>query len=387
VRALIAMAALALSSPALAQQKASPPAPQVADSPAQPLATPPSSSQPAEARQTRLLSDKLARLRDGGERGLPGTDRFIFGDRTIVAGSTVTGPIAVARGNLDVYGTVLGDAIAVDGDVRVHKGARIAGDALAAGGRVIVDGGSVEGEMRSLSGISAFAPMVPAAQPRSTWQTMKLVGGWFAVVMIIGLGVMVFAEGNLDGVVIALERGFARAFWIGVLGQLVMLPTLLLLVAALAITVIGILLIPFAIVAYIVAAAGLVTLGFLAVARLTGRALTSDRGTTSPRGVHLRALFSGICVYFGIWLLAAAFAWHPMIGTVMRAVAIAITWVAATVGLGATLASRAGTQRPGAGARPRAGASDEMAWQTPTPVTGVAASRRPPSPSHSGRDL
>ena len=71
-------------------------------------------------------------------------------------------------------------------------------------------------------------------------------------------------------------------------------PALLVLVVGLAITVLGVLLIPFAIVAYVIAAAGLVTLGFLAVARLTGGALASDRGTTSPRGVHLRALVIGL---------------------------------------------------------------------------------------------
>jgi hypothetical protein len=118
-----------------------------------------------------------------------------------------------------------------------------------------------------------------------------------------------------------------------------------------------------------------VTLGFLAVARLTGGALASDRGTTSARGVHLRALIIGLVVYLAVWLLAALFAWNPMLGAILRAVAIAITWVAATVGLGATLASRAGTQRPGSGA-PIKTATDEYAWQTPTPVTGVAAATR-----------
>jgi len=192
---------------------------------------------------------------------------------------------------------------------------------------------------------------------------------------LIGLGVMVFAESNLDGVVIALERGFARSFWLGLAGQVVFLPALLVLVVALIITVIGVLLIPFAVVAYVVAAAGLVTLGFLAVARLTGGALASDRGTTSRRGVHLRGLAIGLVVYLGLWMAAALFAWNPLIGAILRVIAFAITWVAATVGLGATLASRAGTQRPGVGSAKKT-TTDEFAWQTPTPVSGVAAATR-----------
>jgi hypothetical protein len=140
------------------------------------------------------------------------------------------------------------------------------------------------------------------------------------------------------------------------------------------------LLIPFAVVSYVIAAAGLVTLGFLAIARLTGGALTSDSGTTSPRGVHLRALFIGLFIYLALWLVAAAFTWNPVAGSILRGIAIAVTWVAATAGLGAALSSRAGTQRVGVGSTAKATA-DEYAWQTPTPVSGVAAARRPVSPS------
>jgi hypothetical protein len=145
-------------------------------------------------------------------------------------------------------------------------------------------------------------------------------------------------------------------------------------VVGLAITVIGVLLIPFAVVAYVIAAAGLVTLGFLAVARLAGGTLASSQGTTSERGVHLRALIIGLVAFLGIWMLAAAFTWNPLAGAVLRALAIAVTWVGATVGLGATLTSRAGTQR--AIKSSTRSTNDELSWQTPTPVSGVAAATR-----------
>jgi hypothetical protein len=325
---------------------------------------------------TATLAQEIARRRAAGETYLPDADHFTFGDRTIESGTRVDGPVAVAYGNLDVYGTVNGDVATLRGDVRVHKGGRVTGNAWAAAGALIVDGGTVEGEKRSIAiGSSSPAPVQPASRPLTTGQSVKLVVGWFALLAIIGLGVMVFAEQNLDGVVLALERGFARSFWTGLVGEVLMLPALLVLVVALAITVLGVLLIPFAIVAYVVAAAGLFTLGFLAVARLTGGGLASQRGTTSPRGVHLRAFVIGLLVYAVVWALAAAFTWSPLIGAVLRAIAIALTWVAATVGLGAAITSRGGTQRPGAGkAAPTS--TDEFAWQTPTPVAGVAAAAR-----------
>jgi hypothetical protein len=323
---------------------------------------------------TAQLSREIAKQRAAGEKYLPDADRFTFGDRTIQAGTRVDGPIAVAHGNLDVYGTVDGDVVALGGDVRVHKGARVAGDAWAAGGKVLIEGGSVDGGKRSIEGAPSIATAHPR-QPLTTWESVKLVLGWFALFAIIGIGVMIFTEANLDGVVVALERGFAKSFWIGLAGEVLMLPALLVLVVALAITILGVLLIPFAVVAYVIAAAGLFTLGFLAVARLTGGGLTSDRGTTTPRGVHVRALMLGLVVFGALWMLAAAFTWSPVLGAILRAIAIAITWVAATVGLGATIISRAGTQRAGSSART---STDELAWQTPTPVTGVAASTRRP---------
>jgi hypothetical protein len=359
MRALLAFAALAFGT-FRAPAQARPSATSVADSAKQ---------------DPSALAQDIAAQRAAGDKFLPDADVFTFGNRTIDAGTRVDGPIAVARGTLDVFGTVDGDVYTRGGDVRIHNGARVTGDAWAAAGSVIIDGGIVEGRKRAIPFARPSLPGLTRTQttPLSTAQTIKLVCAWFAILTMIGIGVMVFAEGNLDGVVIALERGFARSFWIGVFGQVVMLPGLLALVLGLAITVIGVLLIPFAIVAYVIAAAGLVTLGFLAIARLTGGAFASHRGTTSARGVHLRALIIGLVVYLAAWMLAALFTWNPLIGAILRAVAIAVTWVAATVGLGATLASRAGTQRSGPTKKTQ---TDEYAWQTPTPVSGVAAATR-----------
>jgi hypothetical protein len=327
----------------------------------------------AAPRDSAALSQEIAAQRAAGDKHLPNADKFVFGDHSIADKTSVDGPVAVAHGNLDVYGTILGDAITLDGDLRVHRGGRVTGDAWAAGGTVIIEGGVVEGQKRAF-GSRIPAPARTPSRPLTTLETIKLTIGWFALLMIIGLGVIVFADANLDGVVLSLERGFGKAFWIGLAGQVLLLPALIVFTVALAITVIGALLIPFAIVAYVIAAAGLVTLGFLAVARLTGVAFTSDRGTTSPRGVHLRALVMGLFTYLALWLAAAIFTSTPFAGSVLRAVAIAVTWVATTVGLGAAIASRAGTVRPGnaKGIAP----ADELSWQTPTPVTGVAAASR-----------
>jgi hypothetical protein len=348
-----------------------------------------SSSTPA-AGQSQRLSDRLRRqidqlrARPEGSR-LPPADSFTVGPRAVPAAGTMKGPVAVADGSLDVYGRLDGSAYALNGDVVVHNGGLVTGDAVSIGGRVLLDSGRVDGERLTLSAPPTDAIRTERAEaPLSTWQSVKLVVGWFAVLVIIGLGVLVFAEPNMEGVVEAMEANFARAFWFGVLGQIMALPVLTLLCIGLVLTLLGILLIPFAIVAYCIAFAGLLALGFLAVARLTGSVWSHPDVTSASaaRGANIRALFLGLVLYMGLWLLAAIFTWQPMAGAILRGVALAVSWVAATLGLGAALLSRAGTKRLDARSRAIASASrrpapEDLAWQTPTPVTGVAAARRP----------
>ena len=309
---------------------------------------------------------------------VPQADSFRLGKQEIAAGSTFAGTAATARGNLDVRGRVTGDAIALHGDVIVHPGGSVGGNAIAIDGRVRTVGGIVEGDVRSIRGLTASilaraGRQSPSAAPVTTWGAIKLVIGWFAVLVAMGIGVLLFAERNLDGVVTALEQRFARSFWVGVLTQVAAIPALLLLLIGLALSIVGILLVPFAVVAFVTALAGLMTLGFIAVARFTGRAFFRTAG--DARMVKLRSLFTGLAIYLGLWLLAALFISSPVAGSVLRAVALAGSWVALTFGLGATMLSRAGTQRDAS--RRDVKPLDDLSWQTPTPVTGVAAARRP----------
>jgi hypothetical protein len=129
-------------------------------------------------------------------------------------------------------------------------------------------------------------------------------------------------------------------------------------------------------VAFVLAVAGLITLGFLAIARITGESVAPAASRRyHARGAALRALVIGVSLYMGLWVVASAFAWAPMAETVLRGIAVAITWVATTAGLGAAVLSRGGTRRATAPA-PLAAVND-LPWQTPTPVTGVVAARRP----------
>ena len=319
----------------------------------------------------------LDRLRRGEQvSGLPVPDSVTAGGRTIAAGTVTTGTV-VARGPVEVFGRVEGSVVSLAGDVTVHRGGVVTGDALAVKGRVNADSGLVGGELRTMSALPAVIGAVAASADvrtaaQHTMDSVRIVSGVFGILLIIAVGVLLFAGPNLEEVTSTLQGRFARAFWYGVLGQLFVLPGLLVLIIALALTIIGILLIPFAVVAYAIAVAGLVTLGFLAVARLVGGAIWRG-GDASARARVFGALFAGVTVFFALWMVGAAIAWAPLAASVVRAAALAATWAAVTLGLGAAILSRAGThRRVAAGTRP----VELAAWQTPTPVTGVVAARR-----------
>ncbi len=311
-------------------------------------------------------------------------DSLTLGGREVAAGQTVQGPVVVAGGNLVVRGTIEGSAIAIAGDVVVDSSGRVTGDAIAAFGDVL-NKGKIGGAVRPLTGTFGASVRsllnggdVKPVEPRSP---MSLALGWLTVMMVIGLGVLVFASPYLEGVVDVLEQSFWRSFSVGLLGELGVLPAILLVIVALAITVIGVLLIPFAIVAVVLAVAGLATLGFVAVARLTGGGLAGRRtAQLGARGSSLRGVFVGLLIYMGLWLLAAALNDVAVAGTVVRLLALAATFVAATAGFGAAILSRGGTRRDASVVTAPAPASD-AGWQTPTPVAGVVAARRPTRPT------
>ena len=387
----------AASAPLMARQAAAiqtPPAAQASSnqtpSPARAGPTVVEATESSTVHLSEAATDSVKKLierfrRDPEAVALPPSDQISIGGRSIAAGTQVAGPVAVAGGPLHVYGTINGDAIAVGSDIVVHQGARITGNAVTALGSVSLAGGTVGGEIRQLSGALGAVPQTTAAvetPARGTRHALALSTSWLVILVLIGIGVLVFAGEYLEGVVDSLEGRFGRSFWAGIATQLALAPVLALLIVALAVTVIGILLIPFAIVAFVLAVAGLITLGFLAIARITGESMAPAASKRyHARGAALRGLVIGVTLYMGLWVLASAFAWAPMVETVLRGIAVAITWVATTAGLGAAVLSRGGTRRTTAPPAPLAAVND-LPWQTPTPVTGVVAARRP-TPSSS----
>lgn len=316
--------------------------------------------------------------RDLPQIDLPAAAEITRGARSVPAGTRVAGSVATHGGDLEIFGTVNGDAIAIDGNVIVHDGGRVAGDVLAVHGEARITG-AVAGAVMRLEGNLAPAAVAAAVSPvAGAWRTMGITLGTLGILLVMGIGVLIFSGSTLDAVVEATEGQLSRSFLVGLAGQLALVPGLVLLCLGLALTILGLLLIPFAIVAYALAAAGAMTLGFLGVAVVIGGGIAQRRKSRplTARATSLRALMLGVISLFVLWVIAAALVWSPLASAIMRLVALGVTWVAVTVGFGAVMLSRFGSRRAVVGAAP-AIPLDEISWQTPTPVSGVAAARRP----------
>jgi len=200
------------------------------------------------------------------------------------------------------------------------------------------------------------------------------VAGVFAIGLIIGIIVLVNAEESLTAVARSAASDISGSFWVGVLWQLLAVPVLLALVIACAITIVGIFLIPLVALGWALAYAGAFTLGLTAVALVAGRAIAGRGSRQGSRAVALRGLVVGFITLSLVWVAAALLADVRVASGLSRIVAVALSWVVATVGLGAVVKSRGGMMRL------RFDTTTESAapsWQTPTPVMGVVAARRP----------
>lgn len=309
------------------------------------------------------------------------------GDYVVAAGDTLRGNLVVLDGTLRVTGTVTGTAMALNGAIVIDSSGHVLGDVISAEhGAAIAPSGRVDGELRTLDAIEPLTPELQAGAVGGTITSLARTAAWFGVLILLGIGVLINSADAMQRVTTALQSGFARNVLVGVLAQMALLPVLVLTCVLLALTLIGILLIPFAIVAYVVAVLGMVVLGGLGAVQMVGAGIAPRRRAVSERGARLQALVTGMLLLSVPWLMAAALTSIPILSAAVGTLAIGITWVALTAGLGATLRTRGGTRshadpwgirRPAPSGTPLPVEAPKAEWLTPTPLTGVVAVKRP----------
>lgn len=254
-----------------------------------------------------------------GERG----DRVVVGHSLrIEAGEVVTKAVAVG-GSVTVLGHVRGDTVAVGGSVNLRPGSRVDGDAVAIGGTVTVEEGArLEGDNVSL-GARPIAWILGALTPLGA--TAVLVGlAWTRALLLFVIALLI-ALAFPDRV--ARVRTFLTSRpGVSSIGGVALVLGFIPLCVLLAVTIIGIALIPVAVMLMI----SLFLFGVTVVALWLGERIPLLRESKTP----LKAVALGAAVLAGVALV-------PWIGT-------PLVMLAAVVSAGATLISRFG-QRAQAG--------------------------------------
>lgn len=263
----------------------------------------------------------------------------------------VTDPVVAVGGSVTVLGRVDDDVVAVGGSVRLGPKARVRGDVTAVGGRVDQEKGATIGGTVNEIRIGPQFNFKPWHAFDGMWfDGWNVVGDGFrllgtvirvSLVLLLALLVALIAARPVQRIADRVGRDPWLSGFTGLLAQLLFIPVLVLTIVVLAVSIIGIpllLLVPFGIVAFLIA----MLVGFAGVALRVGRwAVGDDR----PAFV---AMAVGVILVSAVALVARTLALLPVplwpISWILGFSAFFLEYLAWTVGLGGALLTRFGTR-------------------------------------------
>ncbi len=253
----------------------------------------------------------------------------VHDDYTVGAGQHIEGNIALLSGDLNLEGTVDGDILVLEGILTLGPSSSVSGDILQIGGDIVDAGGSVSGEMVSLlagdlgslvSGdfevdladeIDIPVRVNVRSSDRGFFGSIghnigHAISGimaavvWLLALSALGFVVVYFFRSRLEVAAGVIRTDTVRSFGVGLAGQLLVLPILLLLIVG----IVTWLVIP----VYALAVALAIPAGYLAVAHAVGEAVQEQRFDWMDRFNNLRGSSSYHYVFKGLLFLLAPFA-------------------------------------------------------------------------------
>ena len=279
----------------------------------------------------------------------------IFGDITVERDEQVNGAVVAVGGSIKVDGRVRDNVVAVGGSVKLGPHAEVLGDVTTVGGTIERDPGAVVSGRLNEVGVSA-----PGIRIRPNWNMHWAPWPWFdgggwpvfrlfgtilrmALFGLLAALVILVAPRAVQRVEYAVTSEPWKAALVGLLAQLFFIPVLVLLVVVLAISIVGIpllVLVPFAVLAFLVA----LLLGFTGAA--CGLARLIWRRQPVPKAGTLTLLAVGLTVVWSFTLLGriVGLGGGPLMAAAVGLilVGVLIEYAAWTLGLGGALLTRFG---------------------------------------------
>lgn len=299
----------------------------------------------------------------------------VHDDYRIDDATTIDGDVALLGGLLTVEGEIDGDVLVLGGNLDLEPGALVMGDIRSLGGDVETTGATVTGEILKLSAIGPDAGRGISVsvnddegrdhrdaewnydrRTRSrgffgsiTHNISRSIGDligtavWLIALTLIGAVLVYVSPKRLDAVASEARADVLRSFGVGLAGQLLFFPILLLLV----VLIVTWLVVPF----YLLAVAVAIPAGYVAVARALGEAVVDRRYDLFER-FNLNRQNTYYYVFNGFVVLLAPFAaaavlelfggWLGFLRGLTLFVGVVLTWVAATTGFGSVIITRGG---------------------------------------------
>ena len=300
-------------------------------------------AQPAFSQTDRRSYDRSYR------RQSDGVHLRILRDYHLAAGATADDPIVVIGGSANIDGRAESEIVVIGGTLRIGPSAVIRGDLVTVGGEAIIDPAADVAE-------EIAETIVTWPDVGFTWA--RLANGWWAVaafaamvvrlcvVLVACLLLTLIAPRWIRAISVRASTSTAAAGAVGVGGELLFLPGIVLLVIGLVISIIGIPLL--AAMPFLIGAAAIVWVAGFAgvVVRVGARLRGSDSDyTIAPVG----DLFVGFLAITSVTVVAHLLSLGPAslspIALALGAVGLAIEYIAWTIGLGAAIMNLFGRQR------------------------------------------
>lgn len=263
------------------------------------------------------------------------------GDVTVDATTSVRGDAVALGGNMTVRGIVMGDAVAIGGSLILEPGSRVEGDAVSIGGRVKKsETASVGGEIVSIGpGMGSILPWIHDTERSMAERIGGVLRTTFISYLLIFFLILIFVDlfgGATDRACTFVANDVVKS---GLTGFLLLLLTPVI-IGVLAVTVIGLPVIPL----YLLALVVVFFWGMVVVSLEAGRVWGTR---VLPNVSHARwlALLGAVLLtlpkYAGKFLAAIGGPLH-IVGWSLAVVGTVILFVAICVGMGSLVLSRLG---------------------------------------------
>lgn len=303
-------------------------------------------------------------------------DDLVLIDKSCVMRGNVNGDVVIINGHLDLYGNVNGDAVVLNGKAALYGGSNVSGDLVIVGGELQrEEGANVGGEVviTSLGPFNNLFKLIPSVAQFSTeggevkierGNGIKAIDSKRAFIKSVLMGrtrqglssPVSFVQGIVLSIIIMLftaifpsssetmtsylEKKPSRSFFTGFLAQILFVPAILFLV----LSILGIPLIPFFILAYPVA----LLIALVPPSLSTGRRIT--RGSSFFQKRSYLMSFIGLFILFILLLTSQLL---QVGNTVLNAVGkgvclltLFVFYLYFTFGLGSLILSKLGTKKP-----------------------------------------